>query len=77
MATVEIGSTFPTEVISTGINFCETFATTTGTPEDEDGGAAVCAAQLQRGEIKSIATELREKFIILWIIRTVIKGCGH
>jgi hypothetical protein len=62
MATVEIGSTLPTEVTSTGISFCETLATTTGTPEG-GGGAAVCAVQLQTGEIKSTAIKLLEKFI--------------
>jgi hypothetical protein len=37
-------------------------ATTTGTP-DGGGGAAVCAVQLQTGEIKSTAINAREKFI--------------
>jgi hypothetical protein len=37
-------------------------ATTTGTP-DGGGGAAVCAVQLQTGEIKITAIKLLEKFI--------------
>src|SRR5438094_10137280 len=45
MATVEIASTFPTVLTSTGINFCDAFVTTTGTPSGGVGGAASFLAQ--------------------------------
>jgi hypothetical protein len=51
---------------STGISFCETLATTTGT-EEGDGGAAVCAVQPQTDEIEITANKLRGKFINLRI----------
>src|SRR2546425_8684763 len=61
MDTVEIGSTFPTEETSTGIDFWETFATTTGTLVDR-GGGAVFAVQLHAETHKSATNALLERF---------------
>ena len=68
MATVAIGSTFPTELTSTGISFCETFATTTGTALDEGGGAVRAAQPAREAKmevIENAAMKVFEEFINL------------
>jgi hypothetical protein len=61
MATVETGSTLPTEVTSTGMTFSKTFVTTTGTPGG--GGAAALFSVQPETRATVLKTKAQHKFL--------------